>query len=59
MPLVSTVLKYVDTGSKSSIILDPVVKRWLRIALHILSKNIAIAIGFIIGVLVLKVEVVS
>lgn len=57
LPLVSTVLKYIDTDPKNLPLLYPVVKKWSKITLHVLSKNIIIAIGFIIAIVILKAKV--
>ena len=59
LPLVSTVPKYVNTGLKNSLLLDPTTKRWSKIALHVSSKKVAIATKFIVVVTVLKAEVAS
>lgn len=56
LPLVSTVPKSIDINPKSLFSLDSIAKRWLKIVLHISSKNVAIAIRFIIAIAVLKAE---
>lgn len=55
--LVSTVLKYVNTGPKNSFLLDLIAKRRLKITLHVSSKNVVIAIKFIVAVAGLKAKI--
>lgn len=59
LPLIFIVSKYVKIGPKSLLLTDFATKRWLKIALYIFSKNTTIAIGFIVVIVFLNVEVVT
>lgn len=56
LSLVSIVLNYIDTGPKNASLPDFIAKRWSKITLHVLSKNVNIKIRFIIAIAVLKSE---
>lgn len=48
--LVSTILKYIDKGLKNLPLPNLATKKWSKILLYVSSKNVVIAIEFIVAV---------
>lgn len=56
--LVFIILKYIIKRLKNLSLINSTIKKWLKIALHVLSKNIITIIEFRIAIIFLNIKII-